>query len=48
MSTPNNPMIPMRRDGALKVLEGITTPEEVQRRVFLEEDYEEKMPSVAS
>jgi type II secretory ATPase GspE/PulE/Tfp pilus assembly ATPase PilB-like protein len=36
----HNPMIPMRRDGALKVLEGITTADEVQRRVFLEDDWE--------
>jgi type IV pilus assembly protein PilB len=34
----NNPMIPMRRDGAMKIMEGITTVEEVQRRVFLEDE----------
>ncbi len=36
--TASNPMIPMRRDAAVKVMEGITTIEEVQRRVFLEDE----------
>jgi type II secretory ATPase GspE/PulE/Tfp pilus assembly ATPase PilB-like protein len=34
----SNPMIPMRRDGADKVMQGITTFEEVQRRVYIEEE----------
>ena len=38
MASSGNPMIPMRRDGAEKVMQGITTAEEVQRRVFLEEE----------
>jgi len=33
-----NPMIPMRRDGAVKVMKGITTFDEVQRRVFISEE----------
>lgn len=38
ISSPTNPMIPMKRDGADKVISGITTFEEIQRRVFLEDE----------
>ena len=35
MTCSTNPMIPMRRDGAVKVMKGITTFDEIQRRVFI-------------
>jgi type II secretory ATPase GspE/PulE/Tfp pilus assembly ATPase PilB-like protein len=38
MAAGNNPMIPMRRDGAVKVMHGITTFDEIQRRVFISEE----------
>ena len=42
LSSSINPMISMRRDGAEKVMKGITTFDEIQRRVFIsEEEYEE-------
>ena len=34
----NNPMISMRRDAAMKVMSGLTTCEEVQKRVMLDEE----------
>lgn len=33
-----NPMIPMRRDAAVKVMQGLTTCAEVQKRVMLDDD----------
>jgi type II secretory ATPase GspE/PulE/Tfp pilus assembly ATPase PilB-like protein len=38
MAAGTNPMIPMRRDGAVKVMKGITTFDEIQRRVFISEE----------
>jgi type IV pilus assembly protein PilB len=38
MTTGTNPMIPMRRDGAVKVMKGVTTFDEIQRRVFISEE----------
>jgi type II secretory ATPase GspE/PulE/Tfp pilus assembly ATPase PilB-like protein len=38
MSEGFNPMIPMRRDGAIKVMKGVTTFDEIQRRVFISEE----------
>jgi len=34
----SNPMISMRRDAAVKVMQGLTTCEEVQKRVMLDDD----------
>jgi general secretion pathway protein E len=34
----SNPMISMRRDAAMKVMQGLTTCEEVQKRVMLDDD----------
>lgn len=50
MSMPVNPMISMRRDGAEKVMQGITTFEEIQRRVFIseeEDDYTLPLPKAS-
>jgi type II secretory ATPase GspE/PulE/Tfp pilus assembly ATPase PilB-like protein len=38
MNNSSNPMIPMRRDGAVKVMQGITTFDEIQRRVFISDE----------
>jgi type IV pilus assembly protein PilB len=38
MQTGSNPMIPMRRDGAAKVFKGLTTFDEIQRRVFISDE----------
>jgi type IV pilus assembly protein PilB len=48
MNSSVNPMISMRRDGAEKIMQGITTFEEIQRRVFIseeEDDYVVTSPS---
>ncbi|MDR3710822.1 MAG: ATPase, T2SS/T4P/T4SS family [Capsulimonadaceae bacterium] len=37
-TTGANPMISMRRDAAMKVMQGLTTCEEVQKRVMLDDD----------
>ncbi len=38
MTMGTNPMIPMRRDAAMKVMSGLTTCAEVQKRVMLDDD----------
>lgn len=49
MSTSANPMVSMRRDGAEKIMQGITTFEEIQRRVFISEEEDDyvAVPSAA-
>jgi type II secretory ATPase GspE/PulE/Tfp pilus assembly ATPase PilB-like protein len=37
-TTGTNPMITMKRDAAMKVMQGLTTCEEVQKRVMLDDD----------